>query len=123
MSHNINTYIGRTSAWHQLGTVTGHYMTWQEILQHGGLDFDVFKSQLHDGLGRKVPAWGTFRWNQSDKLAGIKDAATFLGVVGEDYKVINHASGFELVDALMATNDGAHYETAGVLGNGEVVWG
>ena len=102
---------------------TGHYMTWQEILQHGGLDFDVFKSQLHDGRGKPVKAWGTFRWNQADKTARDASAATFLGVVGEDYRVINHASGFDLVDALMATVSGAHYETAGVLGNGEVVWG
>lgn len=123
MSHNINTYIGRQAAWHNLGTVTGNYFTWADILAHGGLDFEVFKSQLHDGLGRKVDAWGTFRWDLSDKQAGNKDAATFLGVVGEGYKVIHHSKGFELIDAIMSTQNGAHYETAGVLGNGEVVWG
>src|ERR1043165_9155192 len=123
MSHNINTYIGRQSAWHQLGTVTGKYLTWGEILAHGGLDFQVFKSQLQDGLGRKVPAYGTFRWNNADRAVGNKDAATFLGVVGEDYKVIPHSTGFELMDAIMRTSDGAHYETAGVLGTGSVVWG
>lgn len=123
MSANIETYIGREAAWHRLGTVTGKYQTWEEILQHGGLDFDVFKSQLHDGLGRLVPAWGTFRWNKADSAVNNKEAATFLGAVGEDYKVLNHASGFELVDSIMQTADGAHYETAGVLGSGEVVWG
>ena len=91
MAHNINTYIGRQAAWHALGTVTGHYMTWKDILEHGGLDFDVFKSQLHDGRGLPVAAWGTFRWNQTDKLARDASKAQFLGVVGEDYKVINHA--------------------------------
>jgi phage/plasmid-like protein (TIGR03299 family) len=123
MAHNINTYIGREAAWHALGTVTGKYQTWAEILAHGGLDFAVFKSQLRDGLGRPIKAWGTFRWNLADKQAGNSAAATFLGTVGEDYKVINHATGFELVDAMMQTADGAHYETAGVLGAGEVVWG
>ena len=125
MAHNINTYIGRQAAWHALGTVTGHYMTWKDILEHGGLDFDVFKSQLHDGRGLPVAAWGTFRWNQTDKLARDASKAQFLGVVGEDYKVINHANGFELIDTMMADSapNGAHYETAGVLGNGEVVWG
>jgi len=125
MAHNINTYIGRQAAWHALGTVTGKYMTWSEILAHGGLDFDVFKSQLHDGRGKPVNAWGTFRWNQSDKAVRDASKAVFLGVVGQDYKVLNHASGFELIDAMMADNapNGAHYETAGVLGEGEVVWG
>ncbi len=46
MAHNINTYIGRQAAWHALGTVTGTYMTWAEILAHGGLDFTVIKNQL-----------------------------------------------------------------------------
>lgn len=38
MAHQINTYVGRQSAWHNLGTVTGHFMTWKEILANGGLD-------------------------------------------------------------------------------------
>lgn len=31
MAHNINTYIGRQAAWHTLGTVTGQFMTWEQI--------------------------------------------------------------------------------------------
>jgi phage/plasmid-like protein (TIGR03299 family) len=123
MPANINTYIGREVAWHGLGIVKGHFMTWKEILETGGLDFQVFKSQLRDGLSRPVPAWGTFRWNNADRQAGAKDKAQFLGTVGEDYKVIPHSTGFEIVDQLVNSTDGAHYETAGALGNGEVVWG
>jgi phage/plasmid-like protein (TIGR03299 family) len=123
MSANINTYIGRQSAWHKLGTTTEKYFSWKEALEHGGLDFDVFKSQLHDGLGRTVDAYGVFRWDKSAQVAGDKSAAIFLGTVGQDYKVINHANGFNLIDALVRSNDGAHYETVGVLGKGEVVWG
>lgn len=122
MSANIKTYIGRQAAWHSLGTVTGKFNTWSEILAAGGLDFDVVKSPLYSGLGKQVKAWGTFRWNHADKLARNSNAE-FLGVVGEDYKVINHAQGFEMVDALMGVVDGSHYESAGVLGAGEVVWG
>jgi len=123
MSHNIKQYIGRQSAWHKLGVVTGEYMTWLQILAIGGLDFAVFKSQLHDGLGRKVDAWGTFRWDFADKKADNREAARFLGAVGKDYTVIHHSKGFEMVDALVASQDGAHYETAGVLRDGQVVWG
>lgn len=122
MSANINTYRGRVAAWHALGTVTGKYETTEELLRDPGFQFIVFKSQLHDGLGRTVDAWGTFRWNLQDKLAGRKDAAQFLGTVGKDYSVIQHEEGFKTVDALMQSVNGAHYETAGVLGNGEQVW-
>jgi len=122
MSHNINTYIGRQAAWHALGTVTGKYQTTEELLSDKGFQYIVFKSQLHDGLGRPVDAWGTFRWDLADKLAGNKDAAQFLGSVGKDYTVIQHAEGFKTIDALMGVADGAFYETAGVLGNGEQVW-
>lgn len=82
MAHNINTYIGRQSAWHTLGTVTGKYMTWREILAHGGLDFEVIKNQLEFG-GIQIDAWGTFR----------SDNGVFLGTVGKDYTPINHATG------------------------------
>lgn len=122
MAHNINTFIGRTSAWHKLGTVTGKYSTTVELLDDPGFQFVVFKSQLKDGLGRPVDAWGTFRWDLAEKLKGNKEAAIFLGVVGADYGVIQHDEGFKTIDALMRTADGAHYETAGVLGKGEKVW-
>ena len=122
MSHEINTYIGRQAAWHALGTVTAKYMSTDELLRDTGFQYVVFKSQLRDGLGRPVDAWGTFRWNMADKLEGRKDAAQFLGAVGKDYAVIQHDEGFKSIDAVMRTADGAHYETAGVLGNGERVW-
>lgn len=139
MSHDVNTYIGRLAPWWALSeagykaTVTGKMSTWAELLAHGGLDFDVFKSQLQDNLGRPVDSWGVFRWNHGDHDAW-KDAATadrraiaeksiFLGSVGQDYNPNSHVKGFEIVDLLMANKDGAHYETAGVLGQGEVVWG
>lgn len=126
MSHGLTTsnsrYIGRQAAWHNLGTVTGQYMTADQLLADKAFQYTVFKSQLRDGLGRPVNAWGTFRWNFTDKVAGRKDAAEFLGTVGEDYTVMQHDEGFKTIDELMKSVDGAHFETAGVLGNGEQVW-
>lgn len=126
MSHGFSSsnsrYIGRQAAWHKLGTVTGKFMTADELLADKAFQYTVFKSQLHDGLGRPVQAWGTFRWDFEDRLAENKDAAEFLGVVGEDYTVMQHGEGFKTIDQLMQSVDGAHYETAGVLGNGEQVW-
>lgn len=105
MAHNINTYIGRQAAWHKLGTVTGKYQTTDELLSDPGFQFTVFKSQLRDGLGRPVDAWGTFRWDLKDKLAGNKDAAIFLNAVGEDYAVMQHDEGFKSVDTLIQSSD------------------
>jgi phage/plasmid-like protein (TIGR03299 family) len=113
MAHNINSYIGRQAAWHKLGTVTGQYMTWEDIQAHGGLDYVPFKEQLFSQAGKLVDAWGVFR----------PDTGDFLGAVGESYTVIDHAQGFRMIDSLIGSQNGAHYETAGALGRGEVVWG
>ncbi len=120
MAHNLGyyagnrrAYMGRKAAWHELGKVTGEYFSWGDIAREGMLDYMVDKRQLFDGSGRPVSAWGVFR----------ADNDVFLGPVGEDYTVIQHDSGFAGVDALIASRDGAHYETAGFLGEGEVVWG
>jgi len=126
MSHGLTTsnsyYTGRLAAWHKLGKVRGEHATSDSLLAETPFQYTVFKSQLQDGLGRPVKAWGTFRWNYSDKLAGNKTAAEFLGPVGEDYTCVQHAEGFKTIDAIMQSVNGAHYETAGVLGNGERVW-
>ncbi len=119
MAHNLNvfngnvSYIGRQAAWHKLGTVTGSYMTWADIQAHGGLNYLPVKQQLFDASGNAVDAWGVFR----------PDNGAFLGPVGDGYTVIDHAEGFRMLDILVASKDGAHYETAGCLGKGEVVWG
>lgn len=114
MTANVSVYIGRQSAWHQLGEVLSRHFSWAEVCnQEKGLGFDVRKEQLLDARGNPVDAWGTFR----------TDTDAFLGAVGEQYTIIPHKSGFEVVDALIASQDGAHYETAGVLKQGQVVWG
>src|SRR5215510_14339866 len=116
MPANIYSYVGRQAAWHKLGLVTGHYLTWQEILDAGHLNFEVEKLQLLDPFGRPIDAYGTFRLDEST------GEYVFLGPVGADYTVIQHATGFELVDALMASQHGAHYENAGALGHGANIW-
>lgn len=119
MAHNLSyygsnqrAYMGRESAWHGLGKVTGEYFTWDDICREGMMAFEVEKRQLEFN-GVPVEAWGTFR----------ADNEAFLGAVGKDYTPIQHSAGFAGIDALIGSIDGAHYETAGVLGAGEVVWG
>ena len=117
------TFAGRKDAWHKLGIVTGVFMTWRALLAAAHADFNVFKSQLRDGLGRPVDAWGTFRWDLEDKAVKDMAKAVFLGTVGSGYQVIQHTEGFELLDSLVGSIDGAHYETMGTLDKGRVVWG
>lgn len=84
MSANINTYIGRQAAWHTLGTVTGKYQTWEEIQNHGGLNFVPVKEQLEHN-GQFIKAWGTFR----------PDTGAFLGTVP--------APSMDLLDQILST--------------------
>jgi phage/plasmid-like protein (TIGR03299 family) len=105
--------MGRRAAWHDLGIVTGEHFTWGELCASGMMNFGVEKRQLQSPSGKPVSSWGTFRTDNDE----------FLGNVGEDYPILHHSRGFEGIDYLIATQGGAHYETAGVLGVGEVVWG
>lgn len=123
MNRGQDTYAGRKGAWHKLGAIQGEFKTWRELLTAAKADFTVFKSQLRDGLGRPVDAYGTFRWDADDKASGNKEASRFLGTVGQDYTIIQHTDGFELLDELVGSIDGAHYETMGTLDYGRVVWG
>lgn len=135
MNAGQDTYAGRLDAWHSLGVVSGSFQTWQEMLKAAGADFQVIKRQL-DFFGVKIDAFGTFRIDDvpvkgaEDKAIRVKSAQTgvekfftFLGPVGSDYQVIQHTSGFELLDHLVGSIDGAHYETMGTLDFGRTVWG
>lgn len=125
MAHNLyndNAYIGKQAAWHKLGMVTGEHLSIPELLLQEWMQADYFKSQLHDGLGREVDAWGIFRWAHAAKASGDKAAAVFLGTVGKDYTHIPDREGLATLSALMAVQDDSFIETAGLLGNGETFW-
>ncbi len=129
------SYAGREAAWHSLGTVFGEYKTWKELLEAAKNNFMVIKKQLEFGE-IPVSAWGTFRVDMEvpqgleGKSIRVKSTQTgevrylsFLGSVGEGYEVIQHTEGFELLDSLVGSIDGAHYETMGNLDFGRLVWG
>lgn len=120
MAHDINFHNGQHSlmladnkAWHNLGTVVDGAFTWADCInQVPELNFEVEKRQLGimlDGIYQQVESWGIFR----------KDDNQMLGSVGSVYNPIQIKYAFEFVDTLMQAENGAHYESAGVLGNGE----
>jgi phage/plasmid-like protein (TIGR03299 family) len=111
MAHDINAYVGRLSAWHNLGTVIGDYMSIDDLLANTELNYQVKKFQL-EFQGKPIDSFGTFRL----------DSMEFLANVGEGYEVMQHTDGFKILDSLVG-NGITRFETAGALGRGERVWG
>ena len=106
-------YLGRQSAWHKLGKTLGRFFTFEEACSYLDMNWDVYKAQLRSPSGLPIPAYGVFR----------SDTDGFIATVGPNYQPINHIQGFRLADLLVGNKAGAYYETAGLLGTGQVVWG
>ena len=106
-------FFSRGAAWHNLGQTVSEAQTWEQAMTLAGLDWEVKKIQLkHPLTNQPINAWGTFR----------SDTKAFLGTVGNVYTPIQNRYQFDFVDAMLEMENGAHYETAGALGNGERVF-
>ncbi|MGN6398712.1 MAG: DUF932 domain-containing protein [Mucilaginibacter sp.] len=129
MAHQIN-YNNETGvhsfmsvkekAWHNLGQVIDHYPTSSEAIKYAGLDYKVEKRNLytHYEDGELLPDiivpnnYATIRMDTGD----------ILGVVGNDYEIVQNRDAFSFFDAIVGGGDGILYETAGALGNGERIF-
>ncbi|QQL50128.1 DUF932 domain-containing protein [Mucilaginibacter ginkgonis] len=137
MAHqiNFNEKTGKDSfmsvkekAWHGLGQVIDRYPTSSEAIQHAGLDYIVEKRPL-------------FTYDTANHTGGASDGLIIpelpvpnffatvrayteqvLGVVGNDYEVVQNRDAFSFFDAIVGGGDGILYETAGALGKGERVF-
>ena len=108
----VTEYLGRQSAWHNLGTVKGDYITRQEINDHG-LTFKAEKRQLEYD-GEPVPAWAVYN----------ADLNQFVAPCSEDYAIHPASVIFDTMDDILgAAGDECKYEVAGALGDFKVVWG
>lgn len=119
MAHNLNIEKGKASlmladkpAWHKLGTVVDGTQTWDETIKLANLNWTVTKSPLYSNTGRELPVWGIFRDDNNE----------FLGSVGANYTPIQNKYSFNFIDALLETENGAHYDSAGALGKGERIF-
>lgn len=113
MPADINEYLGRVAGWHNLGEAVGHHLSWVEACRRSKkVNYEVEKRQL-EWNGKPIEQWGTFR----------TDNDAYLAPVGKDYVIHPHQLGLKIVDGIVQSRDGAHYETLGVLGVGETVWG
>ena len=115
----------RLSAWHQLGTITEATMSAEEIMA---------KAFLGGWAVRKIPVFGVdiidgveHRIDCDDKRMTVRrnvvtGATEYLGIVGEDYGVVQNEQCAEILDRLVDQVGGAHFETAGSLRRGKSVF-
>ena len=137
MAHQINFnektqkhsfYSTKEKAWHKLGQVVDRYPTSAEAIKYAGLDYIVEKRPLFtydtenhiadpdaDIIIPELSIPGFFATVRAD-------TDQVLGVVGNDYEVVQNPDAFAFFDAIVGGGDGILYETAGALGNGERIF-
>lgn len=112
MAANVETmmYV-REKPWHGLGTMVQEAPTSADALKLAGLDWTVERTPIYDVNGKVIPNWGA-NMRSSDH--------SVLGIVGNQYTILNNAEAFAFTDALVG--EGVTYETAGSLRSGRQVW-
>src|SRR5277367_1882484 len=137
MAHNINfnEKTGKHSfmsvkekAWHGLGQIVDRYPTSSEAIQFAGLDYIVEKRPLftYDTENQMADPETDIiipEISVPNYFATVRaDTDQVLGVVGNDYEVVQNRDAFTFFDAIVGGGDGILYETAGALGNGERIF-
>lgn len=125
---NVNRFTGKHSfvsaiepAWHRKGTILDHAFTAEEAMFHAGLDYKVAKAPLYAKFSddKNDPKRGA---EVSDFFATYRtDTREVFGVVGSRYEIVQNTSAFNFFDGIVGEKK-AVYETAGVLGKGEVIF-
>jgi phage/plasmid-like protein (TIGR03299 family) len=107
----------REDAWHMLGQRCDSAATWEQAVDLAGLNWKVFKQRNYarQPMSAKVV--------ETDSYTVFRDSDNAqLGTVGPEYTVKQNAECFQFVDTLLEANGGAHYDSAGALGNGARIW-
>ncbi|MFI5137719.1 MAG: DUF932 domain-containing protein, partial [Sphingobacteriales bacterium] len=137
MAHNINYneqtqkhsfFSVKEKAWHNLGQIISDYPTSAEAIKHAGLNYIVEKRPLftYDTDNFKSDPDTDIIIPEIEVpnfFATIRtDTEQVLGVVGNDYEVVQNVNAFDFFDSIVGGKDGILYETAGALGNGERIF-
>jgi len=135
MAHNLNYnqqtgkhsfFSVKEKAWHGLGTIIENYPTSAEAIKYAGLDYTVEKRPLFtiDGNnnafsnGEAIPDIEVPNYFATARA----DNDEVLGVVGNDYEVVQNVNAFDFFDSIVGGKEGILYETAGALGKGERIF-
>lgn len=130
------------SIFENMSITDGEHTTWDAIAKTGNMAFAPLKEAMPhphfskhayaaiDALRKGDEDLHAHHFIQMGKFKTTPAFATlrddnfgFLGAVGEGYTPIPHSRGFELIDSVIKSVDGAHYKDAGVINGGAVVWG
>lgn len=119
MSHELTYHKGRyefayteDAPWHSLGNFLKAVATKGEIIKAAGLLWTVVSEPLFLRDGARVEGW----------VANVRaDTRETLGVVSDEYRVIQNGDAFEFVEQL-ARSAGAKYHTAGSVRRGRRVF-
>ncbi len=115
-------------AWHGLGQIVQEHPTSAQAMQYAGLDYKVVKTPLFTrGLGFSIDTNGEMVTGNEiavpSAFATLRtDNNVVLGVVGNDYQVVQNADAFSFFDSIVGGGEGILYETAGALGQGERIF-
>lgn len=109
-------FVAGKAPWHKLGQNVEAAQTWEKAIELAHLDWKVEKHPLQAQINNQfVPAHGTFGLFRQDNQK-------FLGQAGSDYEIIQNRKAFDWVDALVQSEKGAHYVSAGSLHGGSTIW-
>ncbi len=120
MPANVEQYLGRTPAWHRIGTaIKDEDISAEDAIFRMGVDYDIEKVRLMAETGP-----GEFRF--TGKYGLVRRGNTnfeeaFLGVVGEDYTFAQNRDIARIVDTIRG-DTGWKVETVGTLGNGNSIF-
>ena len=127
ITHNDTMFSVRCMPWHGLGVVLDEYpRSIDEALDKAGLGWRVTHG---DVLVVKTAGWtddfGTKHPPELVAAKGFKanlreDTGEVLGIVSDDYEVVDNRDAFRFLDALIGSE--LHFETAGSLWGGRRVW-
>ena len=127
ITHNDSMFSVRAMPWHGLGVVLDEYpRSIDDALDKAGLGWKVTHG---DVLVVKTPEWtddfGTMHPPELVPAKGFKanlreDTGEVLGIVSDEYEVVDNRDAFRFLDALIGSD--LHFETAGSLWGGRRVW-
>lgn len=122
MAHGIleNMFVGRESAWHNLGVTNDGINSALQAVFEGDMDYEIHKSPLtvHTPDGQIIPfdSFGLMRGPTRNDNNYVP-----LGTCGADYEFFQNHEIAERIDQL-SNETGWQFSTAGVLGKGETIF-
>ena len=114
MAANVETmmYV-REKPWHGLGTRVEEAPTSADALRLAGLDWTVDRHDVHLPTGAVIPNY----------KANVRSSdGAVLGVVSDQYKIVQNVDAFAFTDALIGGDVPVRYDTAGSLRSGRKIW-